>query len=131
LKTPPFPLTLPRFSSRETSAHLVLHARVEQVDHRRRVARELRVVLGVELLACRVHVGRVDGVVHSARVRLRLAERIVGRRQHLGIDLVLDLLEVGGRRVSLFDEPGRIRRERIARGLGFTLCVGAVHHLVV
>src|SRR5690349_5639892 len=37
--------------------HLVFHARVEEIDHRGLVARELRVVFGVELLARRINVG--------------------------------------------------------------------------
>ena len=47
--------------------HLVLQAGVEQVHHRGRVAGELRIVLGVELLGGRIDVGRVDVLVDACR----------------------------------------------------------------
>src|SRR3954470_12940391 len=44
--------------------HLVLHAGIEEIDHCRRLAGELRVVLSVELLAGRIHIRRVHAVVN-------------------------------------------------------------------
>ena len=55
------------------ACHLVPHARVQQVHHRGGVPAELRIVLGVERLAGRVDIGRVDGKVHRTGVGLRLA----------------------------------------------------------
>ena len=144
LKTPPLPLTLPRCSSRDTSATSSPKMRI--FSSRRissfmqalsrstivvGIARELRIVLRVELLARRIDVGRVDVVVDRLGARLRLRERVVGRREHFGVDLFLDLRELGVGRVALRDQPLRELRDRIARRVRLALGGRTVHHFVV
>ena len=112
--------------------HLVLHAGVEQIDHRRLVAGELRIVLGVELLARRIDVGRVDEVVD--RLRARAARRasassVAASTIASTSSWIFAMLGLG--RVALGDEPLRELRHRIARGVGLALVGRTVHHLVV
>ena len=104
---------------------------VEQIDHRRLVARELRIVLGVELLARRIDVGRVDEVVDRLGAGLLGGERRVGRREDFGVDLFLDLRDLGVGRVAFGDEPLREVRDRVARRVGLALFGRAIHHFVV
>ena len=111
--------------------HFVLHAHVEHVHHRGRLAGELRVVLGVELLARRIHVRRVDGVVHGAGVGLRLAERVVSGGEHFGVYRFLNRGDLGVGGKAFVHQPLGIVGDRIARRVGISLCSGAVHHLVI
>ena len=113
------------------AAHLVLHARVEQVDHRRLVARELRIVFGVELLARRIDVGRVDAVVDRIRARLRLRERVVGGGQNDLVDLFLNRRRSRRRSRGPVRRATREYRDWVARGVRFALGRRPVHHLVV
>ena len=144
LKTPPLPLTLPQVLSRDTSAtsspktricriapHLVLHARVEQVDHRRLVARELRIVFGVELLARGIDVGRIDVRVNRFRRRAAAAASASSvAAEHLGVDFL-----AGSARSRLRSRGPRRPAtsgtcvERIARRVGFALFRRAIHAL--
>ena len=101
--------------------HLVFHADVEQIHHRRRLARELRIVLGVELLARRIDVGRVHAEstpcsasgcgcssASSVAARISASTSRAARPARL-------------RWRCPRDQPLRERRERIARGIGVTL----------
>ena len=112
-------------------AHFVPHADVEQVHHRGGLSRELRIVLGVELLTRGIHVRRVHAEQDGVGGRLRLRERVIGRGQHLGVDRGPDRLEVGFRGVPLVHEPLREHRERITRRVRLALRDRAVHHFVV
>ena len=145
LKTPPLPLTLPRYSSRETSATSSpnttmrssrrissRHAGVEQVHHRGRVAART-----AGRPRCRT--ARPSGRRRASTPRrctvlgvgLRLLERVVGGGEHLGVHLVANRLELGLGGVAFADEPLGEARERVARRVGLALLLGAVEHLVV
>ena len=113
------------------ASHLVPHAGVEQIDHRRRLTRELRIVLGVELLAGGIDVGRVDAEVDRFRARLRLSESVVSRGENNRIHFVPNLLQVFFSRVALTDEPLRELLHRIARGISVALGGWAVLRFVI
>ena len=111
--------------------HFVFHAGIEQIDHRRRLAGELRVVFGIELLARGIDIRRIDRKAYRVRVRLGLFERVVRRSKDFGVDLFGHLREFRFGRVALVDQPFRKGRNRVACGVGFALCCRTVHHLVV
>src|SRR5258705_18866 len=83
--------------------HLVLHAAVEQIHHRRGLAREMRIVLGVELLRCGIDVGRIHPLQRRFRFGLRGHERHVGGDLDLLLDLGLDRLDLGFGRDALVE----------------------------
>jgi hypothetical protein len=91
----------------------------------------LRVVLGVELLARGVDVGRVDVVVDRVGRRLRLRERVVGGREHLGVDRRLDLGELRLGRVAAARRASAGSGHRVAARVLRPLLLGAVERLVV
>ena len=62
---------LPKHDNARVPQHLIPHTLVEEIHHGRRIATELRIILGVELLRNRINVGRVHMQVERLRLRLR------------------------------------------------------------
>src|SRR6266511_1562123 len=111
--------------------HLVLEAAVQEIDHRRGIARELRVVLGVELLGRGVDVRRVDVEQRGLWFRLRGGERHVGRDADLLVHVPPDRLELRLGGDSLGDQPFGKRDEAIPLRLLLPLRGRLVQHLVI
>ena len=75
-----------------------MHAAVDQIDHRSRVAGEFRTVLGIEKLPIgRIEIRRENISVSGIRRRLRRFDRDVGGLGNLVVDLLADRLELLGR----------------------------------
>jgi hypothetical protein len=91
----------------------------------------LRVVLRVELLAGRIDVGGIDAEELRVAGGLRLRQRVIRGRQHLGVDVRLDRRELGLGEVSLREQPLGKRRQRIAGGVRGTFLRRAVHPFIV
>ncbi len=111
--------------------HLVAQAAVDQVDHRGRLARELRVVFGVELFGRRIDVGRIDVLIDRVGARLRRCERDAGGDFDLLVHLRRDQLELRLGGDPLLEQVRRKAVDRVARRVGITLRRRAVVHLVI
>ncbi len=117
---------------RRVAAHLFMKGAVDVVEHRL-LARllEARVGLGVERLRGRVDVGRVDPQRRAPGLGLRRGERAVRGVVDLGVDLLLELLELLGRQHVVRHERVGEREQRVAPQLVGDLRFGPVELLVV
>ena len=111
--------------------HLVAHAGVEQVHHGGGLARELRIVFGIELFRRWIDVGRVHAEHDCIGAGLRLLEGVVGGRENLGVDRVAQYLQFVFGGESFGQQIARERGERITRGIGVTLILRTIEHFVV
>ncbi len=111
--------------------HLIAHASVEQVYHRRRISLELRIILRVELLAGRVDVRRVHAEHHRFRTRLLLTERVIGRGLHQLVRFRPDSYYLFFRGKAFLDQPRRENRHGIPSRIRFALHRRTVHRFII
>ena len=145
MKTPPLPLTSSRTSflarrvgdvlaehdDARIALHLVAHARVQEVHHRRRLRALGEDGLRRERVRRGIDVGRVDEVVGGLGGGKRSREGAVRRLVDLAVDVFVQPLELGLLEDPLGQEELRKEAHRIPLGVAVALLLRAVHRLVV
>ena len=111
--------------------HFILHAGIEQIHHGGRLAREMGIVFGIELLGRGIDIRRVDPQRRGFGLGLRRRERHIGGDLNLLFHLRLDRLDLALSRDPFFQEVLWERRQRVTFGFFFTFARGLVEDFIV